>query len=249
MRTLSPNGGIPSVPRRLHSGTGGCPRGEAQIGRRRRARPPGWPRRPACEPVRLALEGDVRVRDAVRGQVRRDGFGLRGRDDRVVEPLQQQHRAGGVVHVPDRRPLGVQRLALRQRPDQPVEIAGFEVVRLRREPAQVGHAEVRRHRGEDASRLRPACPFQAVRLPDHSRLFGIRTTRAIPTPEVTAARAAPAACAAAADAEPLDRLPHPPRPGPVRPSSRRPRPRPPTGRTAARDRRGHTRWTRRSSRR
>ena len=38
------------------------------------------------------------------------------------------------VHVPDRRPLGVQRVALRQRPDQPVQVTRLEVVRVLREP-------------------------------------------------------------------------------------------------------------------
>jgi hypothetical protein len=36
----------------------------------------------------------------VRGQVGGDGLGLGGRDDRVVEPLQQQHRAGGAFTCP-----------------------------------------------------------------------------------------------------------------------------------------------------
>ena len=52
-------------------------------------------------------EGDVRVPDAVGGQVGGDRLGLGRRDDRVVEPLEQQHRAGQVVDVADRRALHV----------------------------------------------------------------------------------------------------------------------------------------------
>jgi ribonuclease Y len=102
------------------------------------------------EPVRFAGEGQIRVGDAVRGQVGGDGLGLDRRHDRVVEALQQQHRAGGGAHVTDRCPFHVQLFAFRQRPDQPVQVARFEVVRLRREPPQVAHAEVRGGRGEHA---------------------------------------------------------------------------------------------------
>ena len=87
----------------------------------------------------------------VRGQFGGDGFGLDRRHHRVVEPLQQQDRAGEVVHVTRRRPLGIQRAALRQRPDEAVQVPGFEVVRLRREPAQVADAVVGHRRREDGA--------------------------------------------------------------------------------------------------
>jgi hypothetical protein len=55
-----------------------------------------------AESVAFPLEGQQRVPDAVCGQVSRHALGLRGRHDRVVEALQQEHRAGGVGHVPGR---------------------------------------------------------------------------------------------------------------------------------------------------
>ena len=123
----------------------------------------------------------------MRGQVSRDRLGLRGRHDGVVESLQQQHRAGAVVHVPDRRPLGVEGLALWQRADQPVQVPRLEVVRVLRERPQVGHAEVRRHRREDAI-PRPVRLAGPAEHPDAGRDGGQR---------------GPAAGRAAADPEPL----------------------------------------------
>src|SRR5580698_5171525 len=56
---------------------------EGQLGLER-----GRDRLGLAEAVRLAIESDVRIGRSVRGQVRGDALGLRGRDDRVVKSLQ-----------------------------------------------------------------------------------------------------------------------------------------------------------------
>src|SRR5437763_1013994 len=55
--------------------------------------------RSTAEAVTLAFERDVGVRDAVLLERRGDCLGLRGRDDLVVEALQQQERLRDVVCV------------------------------------------------------------------------------------------------------------------------------------------------------
>src|SRR3954470_710397 len=62
------------------------------------------------EPVRLALEREVGVRDALRDEAVADPLRLGGRHHRVVEALQEQHGAVETVDVPQRRPLVVDRL-------------------------------------------------------------------------------------------------------------------------------------------
>ncbi len=102
--------------------------------------------------MRLALEGQVRVPDAVLGQVGGDALRLGRRDDRVVQPLQQQDRAGRFGHVPDWRPLLVGDLEAGQRPDQAIQVVRFEVVGAGGEAAQVGDAGVGHCRAEHPSR-------------------------------------------------------------------------------------------------
>src|SRR5690606_27948382 len=52
------------------------------------------------------------------------------------------------VHVVDRGAPGVELLPLRPRGDQPVEVAGLQLVRVLRQRAEVGDAEVAGPRGE-----------------------------------------------------------------------------------------------------
>ena len=67
----------------------------------------------AAEAVALALEREVGMRDAVRGQRRDDRLGLRRRHDLVVEALEDEDRARDPVGEVDRRSLAVERRRLR----------------------------------------------------------------------------------------------------------------------------------------
>ena len=67
---------------------------EGQLGFQRRHHRVGL-----AEPVRLAFEREVGVPDALSREVSRDALGLLRRHDGVVQPLQQQYRAGIGVHV------------------------------------------------------------------------------------------------------------------------------------------------------
>src|SRR4051794_27045654 len=62
-----------------------------------------------AEAVLLALEGDVLVADAVARQRGDDRLGLRGRDDAILEALQDDHGRADLVRVVDRRALAPER--------------------------------------------------------------------------------------------------------------------------------------------
>ena len=74
------------------------------------------------EPVRLALESQVGVADAVRGQIGSDALGLLRCHDGVIKAVEQQDRAGGLRDVTDRGALGVDGVETWQRADQPVQV-------------------------------------------------------------------------------------------------------------------------------
>ena len=62
----------------------------------------------AAEPVALALEREVGVRDAVGREGRDDGLGLAGRHDPILEALEDEHRARDLVEVMDGRSLAIE---------------------------------------------------------------------------------------------------------------------------------------------
>src|SRR5215475_7471749 len=66
-----------------------------------------------AEAMRLSLECDIGIRNSVRSQIGGDALRLGGRHDRVIEALQEQHRAGCRVDVPDGRALLVAVLVAR----------------------------------------------------------------------------------------------------------------------------------------
>src|SRR5260221_2675533 len=78
------------------------------------------------EAVRLALERDVAVADAMGGEIAGDALGLLWEDDRVIQPLQQQDRAGCAGYVADRGAFGVDDLEPWQRPGQPGQVARLQ---------------------------------------------------------------------------------------------------------------------------
>ena len=67
-----------------------------------------------------------------------------GRDDLVVEALEEDHRRREAVEVLDRRALAVERLRLGPRADELIEVARLELVRVPGERARVGDAVVAR---------------------------------------------------------------------------------------------------------
>ena len=97
----------------------------------------------------LALVLHVGMPHAVRGQRVADRERLRRRDDRVIRPLQDQHRRAQPVPVRERRSVDVQVLGLGQRADEAIEVARLEVVRVRGEGTEVGDAVPADPGGED----------------------------------------------------------------------------------------------------
>src|SRR6266508_239474 len=97
-----------------------------------------------AEAVLLALEGQVGVGDALQVEGARHLLGLAGRHHGVLQALQQDHRAGELVGVVDRRALPVQLRGLRIGTDQAVEVARLELVGVPGERLDVSHAEVAR---------------------------------------------------------------------------------------------------------
>ena len=66
----------------------------------------------------------------LRSQRLDDHLGLRRRDDLVLEALEDDHRRADLVGVVDRRALAPQIGRLRPRADEPVVVAGLELVRV-----------------------------------------------------------------------------------------------------------------------
>src|SRR6266545_2029999 len=104
-----------------------------------------------AEAVLLAGERQVGVGDAL--GVERGGhpLGLGGRDDLVLQALQQDDRAGQALGVVDRRPLPVQLGRLRPRADEAVQVAGLELVGVAGQRLRVGHAVVAGAGGEQVA--------------------------------------------------------------------------------------------------
>ena len=121
----------------------------------------------ATEAVALALESEVCVGDARRGQGRDQRLRLRGRHDPVVEALHHEDRARDPVEEMDRRALPVALGHRRIRSDEPVDVARLELVRVARERLEVADpvpADARRRthrgrRGRAASCSRRRSPF------------------------------------------------------------------------------------------
>src|SRR3990170_1039447 len=102
-----------------------------------------------AEAVPLALEEEIRVRDAAFPQGTNDELGLRRRHHLVVGALENEHRRRDPVDEMDRAALAVRLDRLGVRADERVLVLQLELVRLSpAELLEVGDAEVRRTRGE-----------------------------------------------------------------------------------------------------
>src|SRR4029077_2734790 len=95
-----------------------------------------------AEAVLLALEGEVGVGDAVGGHRGDHRLRLVRRHNRILESLEEDHRGAQAPGEVDRRALAVEVGALRIRADQPVEVAGLELVRVAGEGLGVGDAVI-----------------------------------------------------------------------------------------------------------
>src|ERR1700749_4969813 len=100
-----------------------------------------------AEAVALALEREVRVRDALLVERGDHHLRLARRHDLVVEPLQQQHRTLEAFGEGDRRTGPVEIRVLRVPTDERGVVARLELVRLGGERLHVGDAEVTDARG------------------------------------------------------------------------------------------------------
>src|SRR5581483_1634505 len=94
-----------------------------------------------AEAVVLALEGDQGAGKALGVHRLEHRLGLLGRDDTVVETLEEGDGAGEAVGVVDGGALAVEVEALRVGTDQAVQIARLELVGVAGEELQVGNAE------------------------------------------------------------------------------------------------------------
>ncbi len=63
-----------------------------------------------------------------------------GRHCLVVLALEKDHRAGEAIEMMDRRSLNIKRFRLRQRTNQPVEVARLEFMRVLGEQHQIRDA-------------------------------------------------------------------------------------------------------------
>src|SRR5262245_39882654 len=97
-----------------------------------------------AEAVLLAGEQEIADRIALAPERRDHRFGLVRRHDRVLLALEEDHRFREPIRVIKRRALAIPGFLLRIRPDQPVEIARFELVGVARERGHVADAVVAR---------------------------------------------------------------------------------------------------------
>ena len=121
----------------------------------------------------MALPGELDELDlmAVGAHRRRHGGGLRWRDDRIVESLKQQSRPSHLRGTIDRRSIAVDLKILRQRSDEPIEVAGLEVVRALGQGHEIGDP-VPRHRPHEGSGGQAQQGGQAARAGPTDRRSG-----------------------------------------------------------------------------
>ncbi len=102
----------------------------------------------STESVLFALEGHIGMRQTPVRERRHHLFGLTRGHDPILEPLKEDDRTGEAIHMMNRRagPVAIDRL--RQRPHQPIRIAGLEFVGVTCEGLEIPDAVVTRARGE-----------------------------------------------------------------------------------------------------
>ena len=88
----------------------------------------------------LAGKGLVPAVDAVLPEGVGKPFGLVGGDDRVIEPLEEQHGAGDLIGMMDRRAPAIGRPCLGQGPHQGVDVSRLEVMGLGGQRLEIGDA-------------------------------------------------------------------------------------------------------------
>src|SRR5690606_28086372 len=96
----------------------------------------------AAEAVLLALEFQISDRYAALAQRGHDTARLLGRNDTIFAPLEGDERCLEALEVVDGRARVIRGFALRQRRNELVEIAAFELVGIAREREQLAHPAV-----------------------------------------------------------------------------------------------------------
>src|SRR6202045_2212016 len=97
-----------------------------------------------AEAVLLAGEEEIGDRIALAPERLDHDLGLVGRHDRILLPLEEDHRLGQALRMKERRALAIERLLLRVGSDQPVEIARFELVGVAGKRSRIAHAVIAR---------------------------------------------------------------------------------------------------------